>query len=313
MTSACISKDTLMNDTLVFPKHKDSFLRFVYISSTRTSLLTSYLHRCSAAAREYQRKSRLMKVRYHYPQYSSLSHFFFLSQLFDKQDYSISFINSTWLQHFNRFGGLRCILRGATLERAKPTAKKLPELFEFDGAIRNLHNRTALSFLDYIPEPQILTLNDDSNGPTMPYGFRRQLPNIAPSLNDLNLPPNPFNILATMAVVNNEHDNNYSPQSREPSEPSPISTPPMNVSTFDSWETSHTTTDDNTFYSDDEPRRIFFLTSTPIPQPPPRKLKKKLELGMSFPKRGGVSQHVCEACGQMIPSTKDIAGPSTKN
>ena len=26
-----------------------------------------------------------------------------------------------------------------------------------------------------------------------------------------------------------------------------------------------------------------------------------------------LSQHVCEACGQMIPPTKDIPGPSTKD
>ena len=126
------------------------------------------------------------------------------------------------------------------------------------------------------PEPQILTINNDSNEPTLPYEFGRQLPIIPPSLNDLKLPPNQFNILATMAVVNHtEHgnDDNYSPQSPEPSEPSPISTPPMNVSTFDSRETSHTTTDDNTLYSSDEPRRIYLLPSTPTPPPLLRQLK----------------------------------------
>ena len=102
------------------------------------------------------------------------------------------------------------------------------------------------------PQLQIITINDNSNEPTMPYGFGRQLPIVPPSLNNLNLPPNPFNILATMAVVDyTEDDNNdgYSPQSPDPSDPSPISTPPMNVSTFNSWETTHTTTDDNTFYN----------------------------------------------------------------
>ena len=96
----------------------------------------------------------------------------------------------------------------------------------------------------------------------MPYGFGRQLPIVPPSLNDLNLPPNPFNILATLTVVTHTQDenhDNYSPQSPEPSESSPISTPPMNVSAFNSWETSYTTTDDDTFYSDDEPRRIHFF------------------------------------------------------
>ena len=154
------------------------------------------------------------------------------------------------------------------------------------------------------PEPQSVTIDSESNEPTMPYGFGRQLPIIPPSLINLNLPLNPFNILATMAVVNNAedgYDDNYRPQSPEPSEPSPISTPSMNVSTIDGWETPDMTMDDNTFYSDDETRRINFSPSTPTPPMPPRKLKRKLSLGMSFPKRGGVSQHVWEACGQLFP------------
>ena len=157
------------------------------------------------------------------------------------------------------------------------------------------------------PEPQILTINDDSNEPTMPYRFGLQLRFVPPSLNDLNLPPNTLNILATMAVVNHTEDGNndeYSPQSPEPSDSSPISTPPMNVSTFNSWETPHTTTDQNTFYSEDERRRVYWTSpldetfysegeprriyqlSSPSPASPPRKMKRKLEIGMSFPKRG---------------------------
>ena len=143
----------------------------------------------------------------------------------------------------------------------------------------------------------------------MPYGFRRQLPIIPASLNKLNLTPSPFNVLATMAVVNpaeDGYDENYSPQSQEPSEPSPISTPPMNISSIAEWETPHTTTDDNTFYSDDEPRRNYFLPSTPTPPPPPRKMKRKLSPGMSFRKRRGVSQHVFEAYGQLLTEPQDI-------
>ena len=153
------------------------------------------------------------------------------------------------------------------------------------------------------PEPQIVTIDSDSNVPTMPYGFGRQLPIIPPSLNDLILPTNPFNILATMAVVNpveDSYDENYSPQSPELSEPSPISTPPKNISSIDGWETPHTTTDDNTFYSDDEPRRIYFFPSIRTPPLPSRKVRRKLSLGISFPKRGGVPQNVCEACGQLL-------------
>ena len=168
-----------------------------------------------------------------------------------------------------------------------------------------------------LPEPQIVTIDDDSNESRMPYGFERQLPIVLPSLNDLNLPPNPFNILATMAIANNTQEangNNYSPDSPDPSVPSSISTPPMNVIAFNSWETSHTTTDDDTFLSSDEPRRIYFLPPSPSPPPsPPRRQKTKLSLGMSFPKDGGVLQHICEACGQTILSTKDTPGPSSRS
>ena len=65
------------------------------------------------------------------------------------------------------------------------------------------------------PEPRIVTLDSDSNDPTIPYGFGSQQPIVPPSLNDLNLPPKPFNVLATMAVV--RVDNAYSPHSPEPS------------------------------------------------------------------------------------------------
>ena len=167
-------------------------------------------------------------------------------------------------------------------------------------------------------EPDIVTLDDDSIEPTMPYGIGRQLPLITPSLNDLNLPPNPFNILATMAAVNSAeggYGDNYSPQSPEPSEPSPILTPPMNVSTTDGWETAHTTTDDNTFYSDDEPRRIYFLPSTPTPPPPPRKLKRELSLRMSFPKKGECRNTSASQGDNCFPSRRpyEVRQQQTKN
>ena len=33
--------------------------------------------------------------------------------------------------------------------------------------------------------------------------------------------------------------------------------------------------------------------------------KKRLSMGMSFPQKGGVSQHTCEACGQPLPQRKE--------
>ena len=171
------------------------------------------------------------------------------------------------------------------------------------------------------PEPQIVTLDSDSIEPTFPYAFGAQHPIVPPSLNDLNLPPNPFNVLATMAVI--QQDQEQSPQSPEPSDLSPISTPPMNVRTIDDGDTTHTTTDDITFYLSDndprrvywdlsadetfesnEPRRVYPAGSPPSTTPPPPRKKRKLSIGMSFHKKGGVSQQICEACGQPLPQTK---------
>ena len=107
------------------------------------------------------------------------------------------------------------------------------------------------------PEPQIVTIDSDSNEPTFPYTFGTQHPIVLPSLNDLNLPSNPSNVLASMVVI--RQDQERSPQSPEPSNQSPISTSPMNLSTIDDWEKTHTTTDDNTFYSsDNDPRRVYW-------------------------------------------------------
>ena len=51
------------------------------------------------------------------------------------------------------------------------------------------------------PEQDNVTLDDDSNDPTFLYGFGAQQPIVPPSLNDLNLQPNPCNILTAMTVV----------------------------------------------------------------------------------------------------------------
>ena len=151
---------------------------------------------------------------------------------------------------------------------------------------RSEHHAMRMTSISTIasPQPHIFTINDDFNEPTIPYGFGRQLPIFPPSLNDLNLPPNLFNILATMAVVHqtqNTHDDNYSPQSPEPSELSSISMPPMNVSAFNNWETSYTSTDDNTFYTSDEPRRVYWDLSSDD------------DLGSSVPRNPSVASSRC--------------------
>ena len=169
------------------------------------------------------------------------------------------------------------------------------------------------------PEPQTVTIDSDSNEPTFPYRFGNQHPFMPPSFNDPNLPHNPFTVLATMAV--NRQDGEDSPQSPEPSDLSPISTIPMNLSTIEGWETLTTTLDDNTIYSEGKPRRVCWditpnetfdsnepkqvsFASIPSSTSPPPRRQKKLSMGMSFPQKGGVKQHTCEACGQPLSAKR---------
>ena len=187
-------------------------------------------------------------------------------------------------------------------EEGSPIQKNTPAILnstEISGAME----REVITISSVAsPEPQVVTLDSDSNDSTIPYGFGSQQPIVPLSLNDLNLLPNPFNVLAAIAII--QADDAYSPQSPEPFIPSPIATPPMNVSTIEGCDTTYTTTDDATFYTDDEPRRIYWdisssdtfdsneprnvsvasrPSSTP---PPPRRQKRKLSKEMSFPKRG---------------------------
>ena len=154
------------------------------------------------------------------------------------------------------------------------------------------------------PEPQRVTFDTDSNEPTFPYAFGTPHPIVPSSLNDINLPPNPFNVLATLAVI--QQDQKDSPQPPEPSDLSPISTPPMNFSNIQEWETPHTTTDDNTFYlsgneptrvywdfspdetvNSNEPRRVSPAESPSSTPPPPPRQKRRLSMRMCSPQKGG--------------------------
>ena len=85
--------------------------------------------------------------------------------------------------------------------------------------------------------------------------------------------------------------------------------PEMNLSTIEGWETPHTTTDDNTFYSsENEPRRVYwdflpdetFQSNEPrrvspagspssTPPPPPRQ-KRSLSMGMRWMERLFISR-----------------------
>ena len=136
-----------------------------------------------------------------------------------------------------------------------PPRIKTPEVLN-STELSAVHPRKAITISTVAsPRPRKITINSDSNDTTMLYGYGRQDPKVPPSLKDLNLPPHPFKISATMAVIKADpttYHKNFSPPSPEPSDASPISTPPMNLSTIDGWDPPHTTTGDNTSYSEDE-------------------------------------------------------------
>ena len=330
MTSACIFKDTLRNHTQLFLKFRDSIieicLHLINFNCTLEFLLSLMQSSGAGTSNEIPLQEGalalpaiLITLPFSFFDISYPLHQFIILSSKMTSNVSMASDDSDVFYVEQSSSGL------------SPQRHNTPNILN-STKISEQHMARVPSISSIAsPEPRIFTIDDDSNEPTMPYGFRR-LPIVPPSLIDLNLPPNFFNILNTMAIVTQTRDNNeqYSPESPEPSLPSPISTPPMNVSAYNSWETP--LTDDNTFYSEDEPRpvywttplgetfesedeprRIYVISPSPSPQPsPPRRQKRKLSLGMSFPKEGGVSQHVCETCGQTIPSTKDIPGPSRR-
>ena len=102
------------------------------------------------------------------------------------------------------------------------------------------------------------------------------------------------------------------------------------LSSIDGWKTPHTTTDDSTFYSEDESRRVHwnspwmkpllrkansdeFICSPIHPAITTSQIEGETRDGNIRSKTGGVSQHVSEACGKMLPTTKDTPGPSKKD
>ena len=144
-----------------------------------------------------------------------------------------------------------------SLPESSPIRNNTPAIFNSKQLSRAMEPETKKVSSVASPEPQMFTIDSDSNEPTFPYAFGIQHPIVPPSLNDVNSPPNPFNVSATMAVIQQDQDD--SPQSPEPSDPSPFSTPPKNLSTNEGSQTPHTTTDDNTFYSsENEPRRVYW-------------------------------------------------------
>ena len=118
-------------------------------------------------------------------------------------------------------------------EAGSPIRNKTPAAL-YSTELSEAMARETITFSSVAsPEPQTVTIDSDSNEPPFPY----QHPIVAPNLSDLNLPYNPFNVLATMGAI--RQDKEYSPLPQEPPDPSPIFTGPMDLSTIEGWETAH--------------------------------------------------------------------------
>ena len=152
MTSACIFKDTLRNETQVFHEFKDSFfeicLHLINSNSTTYFLTSSMLSGGAGTAKEIP-PDQMWGIITRNNDHFLISFFQFSCSIKKFIQFHLKIQHG--FKHFNRFSGFRRILRGATLEGAKSTTKQLPEYSEFDGAIRDLHNRAAYSFLGCIP------------------------------------------------------------------------------------------------------------------------------------------------------------------
>ena len=251
--SGCIFKDTLSNDTQVFLKFKISIFE-VYLHLSFS--FTPYFVNSSTLGRNTgtSKKSHLIKSEIALP---ALPITFWSQYLIFSCILSILKFENV-LTNFSRIQWSRIFMwnnRSMTRVHPDQTRQLSSTPKRCQATISGKWSISSIAF----PGPQVVTIDSVSNEPTMPCGFVRPLPNLPPSLNDLNPPTNPFNIVANMAVENSTeggHDENYSPHSPEPSEPSPISMHPMNLSAIEGWQTPHRTTDDNTFYSDDKTRRI---------------------------------------------------------
>ena len=294
MTSACIFKDTLRNHSQVFLKFRDSIIKvclhLINFNCTLDFLLSLMQSSGAGTSNDIPLQEKALAL----PAILNSLPFSFFDISYPLHQFIILISKMTSNISMASDDSDVFYVEQSSSELS-PQRHNTPNILN-STEISEQHTARVPSISSIAsPEQPIFTIDDNSNEPTMPYGFGRQLPIVPPSLNDLKLPPNQFNMLKTIAIVTQTQDNNeqYSPESPEPSLPSPISTPPMNVSAYNSWETPHTTSDDNTFYSEyelrrvywtsplgetleseDEPRRLYVLSPSPSPQPSPQGRKE---------------------------------------
>ena len=86
-------------------------------------------------------------------------------------------------------------------KRGSPIRNNTPPVLIFTQPSGAMARETCTILSVASPQPQVITIDSNSNEPTFPYGFGYQPPYVPPSQNDVNLWPNPFNVLTTMPVI----------------------------------------------------------------------------------------------------------------
>ena len=198
MTSAKYFKDTLRSETQNFliPRISSSFclpiINFSYTANSVTSTLLLKPRELQSVSRLTARADSLFSNIINFQatlSRSSSSKIFQNLSIFITMYRNLSFNSSTDSDVF--------YVEHSSPERS-PIRNNTPAILNSTQLSGAMDPETiTISSVDS-PEPQIVYIESDSNEPTFPYAFGAQYPIVPPSLNDLNLPPNPFNVLASM-------------------------------------------------------------------------------------------------------------------
>ena len=195
--------------------------------------------------------------------------------------------------------GVRCFLCEALIRKSSPAGNNNPAILNSKQLSGAMVRETITISSVASPEPRIVKIDSDSNEPTISYGFGSQHPIVPPSLIDLNLPLNSFNVLAIIIMTVIRADEEYSPNHRSHLSSLPSLRPqwlwaPLKARRQRTQER---------MMPDFSPRMspaslfgYFFqrnflcidvsIGSSPSSKPPPpRRQKKKLNIGISFPKK----------------------------
>ena len=110
-----------------------------------------------------------------------------------------------------------------TSEEGSPARNNTPAVFNSTELSGAMARETIIFSSVTSPEPHFVTIESKTKESTIPYEFGNQHSIVPFSLNYLNLPPNPINVLTTMAVI--QLDKQCSLKTLELSNPFPIFTP----------------------------------------------------------------------------------------